>query len=359
MHWKTAVVTAALAVLAVAAPASADAKAVPAEFAPSSTSWLTGNHGFVLGYGADHDRPALLETWNGGGSWQRLRAPDVPLPDNHDRVSISFGNLLFGIISDGKHAYTTVDHGARWHQMSIAYAPKGRIEIVKTAAYGGHFFAIVSGATDSGQGNSVGLYSAPIWSHELRPVKGVHFAGDTTGDISTKGGLAVTLGGDAGFTAEYWTSSDGTHFIAGFAPCQDSFTPSLGGTMQGQGFALCTGDSGWSKSTKTLAATGSDGRFHPVGVEAPRPGFSAGVAVASDRSSIVAAAAADNVWLYGSFDGGRTWSVVLQNQPDRPVGDLSFSTATVGTVVIGAPDWGPAAVYRTTDGGHTWNPLHF
>ncbi|HVX43018.1 MAG TPA: hypothetical protein VHC49_04010 [Mycobacteriales bacterium] len=359
MHWKSAVVTAALATLAVATPAGAGTNAVPAGFAPSSTSWLTAAHGFVLGYGSDHQRPALLETWDGGGSWHRLGAPDVPLPDNHDQVSVSFGNLLFGVISDGSHVYSTLDHGARWQQMSIVDAPKGRNQILKAVSYGGHFYAIVSGATSSGQGNSVGLYSAPIWSHELRPVSGIRFAGDTTGDISTKGGLAVTLGGDAGFTAKYWTSRDGTRFIPAAAPCEYSFAPALGGTVQGQQYALCTGDSGWSKSTKRVARTGSDGEFHRVGNEAPRMGFSGGIGVASGTTSVVAAAAADNVWLYGTFDGGKTWSTVLQTQPDRPIGDLSFSTARVGTVVIGAPDWGPAALYRTTDGGHTWNPLTF
>lgn len=360
MHWKSAAITAVLAAAVVTVPASsASAGTVPARFAPSSTSWLTSNHGFVLGYGSDHSTPALLETWNGGGSWQRLGSPDVPLPDTHTQVSVSFGNLLFGIVSDGRHAFTTVDHGARWHQLSIVDPPAGRTQIVKTVSYGSDFYAIVSGSTDSGEGNSVGLYSAPIWSHELRPVKGVRFGGDTTGDITTKGGLAVSLGGDAGFDAKYWTSRDGTRFTAGPAPCQDSFTPSLAGTVQGHSYALCTGDSGWSKSTKTLARTRTDGPFEQFGTEAPRYGFSAGIGVASDRTTVVAAAAIGEVWLYGTFDGGKTWSTVLQNQPDRPIGDLSFSSATVGTVVIGAPDWGPAALYRTTDGGHSWKPLHF
>ncbi|MEV0725907.1 hypothetical protein AB0I37_24395 [Micromonospora purpureochromogenes] len=41
----------------------------------------------------------------------------------------------------------------------------------------------------------------------------------------------------------------------------------------------------------------------------------------------------------------------------RPPLDLDFQDATHGVVVWGGPAWTGAAVYRTTDGGHTWSQL--
>ena len=74
-------VAAATALLAV--PATASAATVPTGFAPASSTWLTPQHGYVLGYAGTTGY--LLETTDGGARWSRLAAPPISLPDNHNQ----------------------------------------------------------------------------------------------------------------------------------------------------------------------------------------------------------------------------------------------------------------------------------
>ena len=70
---------------------------------------------------------------------------------------------------------------------------------------------------------------------------------------------------------------------------------------------------------------------------------------------VVGGSDATGAILVGTYDGGRTWSVVA------PLGavsiaDLGFTTTSQG-VVVTAPADGPASLLMTRDGGQTWRPV--
>src|SRR5882762_6210249 len=107
---------------AAAAPAAVGRPEVPSGFRPESTSWLTPNHGFVLGYAPCPTStwcPALVETTDAGRTWHRRPAPRLLLPDTHDQVLIVFGSARDAFASDGTHLITTHDAGRHWSPARI------------------------------------------------------------------------------------------------------------------------------------------------------------------------------------------------------------------------------------------------
>jgi hypothetical protein len=69
--------------------------------------------------------------------------------------------------------------------------------------------------------------------------------------------------------------------------------------------------------------------------------------------------------LYGTFDGGRTWSTVLSDAGFGSA-DLGFTDTTHGVVIAGIPLPGdngvlgpPTRLWMTSDGGHQWRAAGF
>ncbi|HET6706115.1 hypothetical protein [Amycolatopsis sp.] len=360
---RCALLVSVLALLAAfASPATAETPVVPPGFQPASTSWTGPDTGYVLGYSpcAGTWCPALLGTSDGGRHWRRLGAPPMPLPDNHNHVALRVFGDRVAYVSDGVRVRTTRDGGATWQPVALAGArePYYLSEIAET---GGRVFAIL---TTYGEGRgSTRLYSATAGSPVLAPVPGFAVTGGLTyGDLAVGGGLQVALGADYG-SERYWTSRDGTRFTPAAPPCPDGTVASLDGVRERQVVALCSGSPGspqpGSTERQLRHAPRLGAKFGDDGV-APFAGIHQGFAAASPTAATVAAVGGGVGFLHSTADGGRTWETFALTDRGFALTDLDFPGRGTGVVVDGQPDAdGGSAVYRTTDGGHTWRELRF
>lgn len=367
MRWKRLAfaVTAALGSLLIPAGA-ATAASPPAGFQSSSTSWLSPATGVILGYAPCPQTTwcsALLATDDAGSTWHSLTPPPIPLPDNGNQVDIKLIDRQDAVATDGDHVEITHDGARHWSPIAIPGLPDSGF-IFRLAAGHGRLFAV---ASTFGTDGATTLYSGSLHGNALTPVPGLTVSaagGFSYGDVSTSGGVVqVHLGADFA-TTQYWTSTDGVHFRTAPAPCPVTNSVMLGGISQQKVVALCVGDGGDPApglNRKQWASAPGIGRPFALGGEAPLGGETTDFAVASPNSATVSAEGGDVFFLYSTFDGGATWTTTLADDQIRGVvfGDLSFVTPKVGFVQVGQPNTfgAPPVIYRTLDGGHTWQPL--
>ncbi|HEY3471915.1 MAG TPA: hypothetical protein VGL47_42745 [Amycolatopsis sp.] len=357
---RTALLVSLLALLAVFAPPANAETAVPQGFRPASTSWTGRDTGYVLGYSpcAGSWCPALVGTTDGGRHWRRLGTPPMPLPDNHNHVSLTFVGDRVAYVSDGVHLRTSRDGGASWHPVGLVGA-REPYYLSKIAETGGRVFAVL---TTYGEGRgSTRLYSAAAGSPVLVPVPGFAVTGSLTyGDLAVGGGLQVALGADYG-TEKYWTSRDGVRFTPADPPCPAGSVAALAGVRDRQVVALCSGSPGSPQPGSTerrLRHAPRLGGTFSGGDAAPFTGITQAFGAASPTSATVAAVGGGTGFLHSTTDGGRTWTTTVLSERGLGLADLDFPGGGTGVVVDGQPDAdGGSAVYRTTDGGIHWREV--
>jgi hypothetical protein len=333
--------------------ATAPKSAVPSGFQTSSTVWQTARHGWVLGYA--NGTATLLETYDAGAHWRTRPAPPIALPDNHNLVQLSRLGGASLAVNDGSKLVVSNTDGARWSTVSLRAIAQNHF-IERVVANRGRVFALAS--TQSGDGTSaVQLYAGTLASKTLRPVRGIGIAGGMTyGDINAAGVIQVSVGADYA-TDKYWISRDGVHFTTAPAPCSADTVASLTAPHDGKVSALCTTDPGLSKTGKQMAVASALGKKFTDTAQAPDQGITMDFGTGASGSTIAATGRGYN-YLYGSFDGGKTWKSSLTISPDQSWSDLGFPTAQVGFVVAGQPDTDAGStIYRTQDGGRTWAPF--
>jgi hypothetical protein len=349
------------ALLAVPVTASAaPASSVPTGFAPSSSTWLTPKHGYVLGYAGSTGY--LLETTDGGARWSRLTAPPISLPDNHNHVALTVPDAKHAFVSDGEHIQASTDGGRHWFAVALAglAAPS---YLTKITIADGQVLALASTLSRPDH-NTTQLYSGKVGARTLQPVPGLSIDGGSTyGDLAVGGGVQVSVGSD--YTdSKYWTSTDGVHFTASPLPCGTDKQTELDGVRQGKVLALCLGDpsnpSPGHMHKQLVAAAALGVRFQPSDAEAPLAGIIQGFGAGSDQNAAIAATGGGVEFLYNTTDGGRTWQTTELDEDRFGLVDLQFVDHAVGTVITGAPDAADGSVlYRTTDSGHSWQPVTF
>lgn len=344
---------------AFASPATAGT-VVPPGFRPASTSWTGPDTGYVLGYSpcAQSWCPALLGTTDAGRHWRRLGAPPMPLPDNHNHVALRAFRDGVAYVSDGVHVRTTRDGGATWQPVVLAGA-REPYYLSKLAETGGRVFAMLT--TYGDDRGSTRLYSGTAGSPALVPVPGFAVTGGLTyGDLAVGGGLQVALGADYG-TEKYWTSRDGVRFTPADPPCPGGTVASLAGVRDRQVVALCSSSPGSPQPGSTERELRHAPRLGGVFGDAdaaPFAGINQGFDAASPASATVAAVGGGVGFLHHTGDGGHTWTTTELPERGFALTDLDFPGAGTGVVVDGQPDaYGGSAVYRTTNGGQTWQEL--
>jgi hypothetical protein len=344
-----------------AAPA---ASVVPDGFQPAALSWLDASHGYVFGYADCPSSPAcgfLLHTQDAGASWQRLTAPPIALPANHNHVRLSFATASTGFASDGETLEATYDGGQHWSTVSLrGLDPTELIDLSSIAVFNGRLYVV--GSKNGGAAGAL-VYSGPVTANTLNPdpalappAGGAYDYGQVLSDGRT---LQVVLG--VQYQLErYWIATNGHRLAPAPAPCPvASMTPTLAAPRGGKVLALCSGDPADpqpGQQQRQLAVAPAPGAAFTLAAPLPFAGLTATFDAASSTAATVATEGGGVNFLYGSFDGGQTWSTTA-TIPDRlGTYDLHFVSATTGYFVSGLPDDanGPSALYRTTDGGRSW-----
>ncbi len=335
-----------LAPLAVPAVSSA---AVPAGFAPSSTSWIDDNRGFVVGFAPD-ERTILLRTVDGGATWRPLGVPQVPLTSVDQRVRVHFANSRDGVITDGQALYATHTGGLLWRRVDIPHAGAA-FDIGALASNDRALYAIVS------NDNATRLFATPLAVDRWAPVPGVELAG--------RGGGTVVADGESAYVAlnlihqsiGYWTTANGRAWRASEPPCPIDGNPELGLASGTTVFALCSSNPGQGLMLKDLMKSVAGGPFTFVS-QAPEPGITTDFAAASPSTVAIAAVGIGAAWLHRGTLGGTVWDTPFVIE-EPPFTDLAFTSERNGVLVWGGPLWDQATVYRTNDSGTTWTAINF
>jgi photosystem II stability/assembly factor-like uncharacterized protein len=338
--------------------ATASTATIPSGLMPEATSWTTALQGTVLAYPAQTTgaKPYLLQTANGGKSWQSLPAPPLTYPaDNDQPDAVSSGDVI--VVTDGTHVITSSDDGEHWQTEQLTGA-SGSFYVDHVAIADGRVFALVS--TE----NSITAFSGAVpastaKSGALSPVQGLTVTGTTPyGDISVTGGLQIDLASN--FTTEkYWYSDNGTSFTAAPLPCPATYMAWLGGVRSGKVIALCEDSPSAIGPGETDAqlqvAAGLGEKFTTSGTHIDIPNMS-GFAAASPEA--VTAATVGNLSV--SANAGTTWTAELPQDNGASWNDLSFPTTTTGFVVCSTVNNSLKEVntlYRTTNAGKSWSAV--
>lgn len=328
--------------------------ALPAGFAPASTSWTSPTDGWLLGYAPCRAGlcPALVSTSDDAQTWQQHTAPRVAATAN--QTVVHFANKLDGWATDGRSLLATHDGARTWRHVGLSDAGDS-VSIFKVASTSQYVYAIATHG--AGSTTTTQLYSSPVGEDRWQPVAGVAIPGSGGWDIATHGSAAYVALGAAGTSLRMWSAADGTNWTEVQPVCSMDAAVRLSSTKPDDVEGMCSQNPGHGAMEKQLVE--SAGGAAPVVLgQAPYEGITTGFATTSGGTAVVAGVGQLSSWLYASFDNGATWETSLEVPSGGvPFLNLDFQDAMHGVVVWGGPTHLGAAVYRTTDGGHTWTQL--
>jgi photosystem II stability/assembly factor-like uncharacterized protein len=338
-----------------AAPISqptASAHPVPTGFTPASVTFGSANTGFVLGT-APCDAgtcTTLVTTSDAGRGWSFVAELPPSIGGDDPAVSkVRFANPKDGWVF-GAQLWSTHDRGHSWKRITQA-GPVVDLEASAGVAYE------ISGTR---------VLRTAVGSDAWVPVPGLTPAVGP-GEIALHGHAVWIATGSRPGGSRLVTSSDGATWRTIPDPCAGLGADwTLGGVAPVDStriFLLCVGSPGaGSESKHVLFSTDAGAHATPAKSDAPRGGVTDGGDFAAASASVVAIAARSGASkVYRSADGGTTWQAPLY-EGDGGVGyfDLGFTTPTQGVVVYGQPG-GPASskLLMTRDAGATWAPVTF
>lgn len=338
---------------------------VPGGFAPQSVTFVSADVGWVLGT-APCSRAvctSVLRTRDGGRTWTGIPAPTAaPGSPGQGAVSgLRFADQRNGW-AYGTQLWATHDGGATWHRAEPSGLSSGG-RIAAFAASGGSAYAyVVPGGSARGAGR---LLRADVDSDRWATVASVASGPGGTAAFGFDGrsGLLLATGDGPTAAARLYRTSNGTTWTGGRAPCTGDLAPAglaRADTDPRTVVVTCEGESGAGSSTKQVYVSQDGGAtFKATPTNPPRGGIGAAVTAPTSGSYLVAAASGA-AFLYGSFDGGRSWQTVLRPAAPRPWNDLGFTTSSQGVVVQGVPALdGHGTLWLTRDGGHHWSAVRF
>jgi hypothetical protein len=334
--------------------------AVPAGFEPASATFVSADHGWVLGSvpcGAAHCA-AIAHTTDGGGSWSSIPAPGATIRSPRDEPGPGISALRFADTSNGwafgPELWATHDGGATWSRVAITGLPAAAtILTLETAA--GTVHAV---AYDPDR-NDFPIASSPVAADDWRiaavrlpvgagPVPVIQLVLSRTSGWVLENDRTVVAG--ARLEARAWRAWEpacldvaGPALLAASSPSDLAAVCDVGAMSTPQGEQLFMSVDGGTTFGK--AGTG--------------PSVSSAVAIATpDRSTIVVAGSkGSGSALVASYDSGRTWSTVHSGGAVL-FADLGFTTETQG-IVITTDRSGAGQLLMTHDAGRTWSRVSF
>jgi hypothetical protein len=265
-----------------ATPAPTGPAAVPANFDPTSATFIGLNTGWVVGQAGTPGDCAtayctsIARTTNAGKSWSGVPAPVTGAPDGNLGVSqIRFLNTSDGWVF-GPQLYATTDGGQHWTAQSTNGQRVVDLETVGTRAFAVLATCTGIGTDFAGSCTSFSLYSTVAGQDAWAPVSGA---------------TGLSAGGQASSASLVLTSSQGYLL----APDGSVYA----GPVDGSG------------SWQQVSANPSGASCPPGNPQANGQPSGAALAAASPTSLVLdctqQTAASTTSRLFASSDGGKTW----------------------------------------------------
>jgi photosystem II stability/assembly factor-like uncharacterized protein len=333
----------------------------PPGFEVDSASFVSAQHGFVLGARKCSLLPckALVEsTTNGGLTWKKaLSAPKVKLVQTYSSTPKSaVSSVAFASVRDGwlygPALWATTDAGLKWRRISL------RGEVVALASSDGVAFAAVQSPT-------AGFLTAKLYESKVGSAKWTLVRRVAPQNAITVSGHSVWVG-VAGVGSGMWRSTDsGKHWtnLSFSCPAPDISASPVAAASASR-VAIACSDQSYPEpgsSTKAVYTSTNGGRtFHLAG-EPAEPGNVVLLAMPPGNPKVITLEAASGAtYFYQSTDAGKTWQEREFLDGGLEFRDLAYVTAKVGYAVHF--NGGPALAYglglvRTRNAGATWKSV--
>lgn len=337
------------------------ATTVPADFAPTSVTFMNSYTGWVIGQAPGCGKTyctSVAETSNYGQSWKPVPAPPAGAPDGSTGVSqIRFLDAENGW-AFGPQLYVTHDGGQSWQEIDTHGMRVTGLETVGAVVYAVFAKCSGSGSDFAADCTHVSVYSSAADSNLWTAMPDLSDLGFTSGYVSGK--IVLTPG--AGYfyspTGYLYTGpvSQSASWGAAYepVPCQPSTAQPNGQPSNGQLAASTTSDlvvacPAGSGSSKLQIYTSTDGGtlWQSQGTLTVK---GTATSLADAINGVLTLATTGGI--YVSTTGGQTWKLGTQGPP----GGFSFVGMTNATLGVAVPA-NPAqsnSVWITRDGGASW-----
>ena len=335
---------------------------VPNAFAATSVTVVSPEEAFVLGTAPCSHAPctSIVRTLDRGASWVGLPAPVVPLGTASGASGpavwgIRFANASQGFVF-GNGLYETTDGGEHWSSVT---GPQG--SILSLEVIDGQVLAITAPCqAQSGCGQSGTLVRRPLSGGSWQVVTRI----SNPRLIATQARVAALLDGNSVLV----TTDGGVSYTTHATPCTTegvAVATSVAVTGPDGLALLCAGQGAMGSVQKTVYVSGDLGA-HWTKAGLPANGGDPFAIAAATPAQLVVAAESGASWLYYSGDSASTWGTAYQaGDGGQGWNDLGFTTTSDGVVVHGPAiqdgnaEGRPGQLLFTSDGGATWQVVHF
>jgi hypothetical protein len=348
---------------------------VPADFRPSSVTFVGADTGWVIGQAGTPGHCATVyctsvaRTDNAGKTWVGVPAPLTGAPAGATGVSqIRFLNLNDGW-AFGPGLFVTHTGGKTWAPVDT-YG----LRVTDLETVGSRVFALFASCAGGGQAfaaqcTSFTLYSAPASGSDWKPV-GAATTGLTDGTAGEAASLVLT--GSRGYLlapggtlyaglvdgSAAWQRAGSLLSSCTVGPPQPDGQPSgalLGAVNAEELIVACTSDNGSGNQKKRILSSPNGGiSWLPLGT-APAAGIASSLAASPSESVILGTdqgidllPAGEIAWRMAALAGGGG----AGNGPPTGFGYVGMTTDKQGIALPTDPSSG--TVWFTYDGGRSW-----
>jgi hypothetical protein len=360
--------------------------AVPANFAPSSVTFVSTRTGWVIGQAGTPGQcgdPSpggctfLAATATGGSTWEGLTAPPAGFPDGGYGVSqVRSLDGANGWVF-GPQLYATHDGGQSWVKI-----PTHGMRVTDLETVNGRAFAVWAHCTGTGLGFAANctrfsLYSTPARTDQWAPVPGVTNLTSRlvpgSGIVAASAQLALTLtvgyllAPNGSLYSGQIGSATGWHRVTekggGSAGCGEPGPAQADGVpgdsmlaTTGTGLVeMCVAQAPGRPQGKYLVYSGDGGRSWVPAGYAPKPGLAMSLAGTPGGQVVVATSAGIDVSLNvaGARPSGLRWRT-FRGAGSAP-GGFSYVGMTTSAQGVAIPaEQSLHALWFTYDGGKHW-----
>jgi hypothetical protein len=346
---------------------SPTAAPVPANFQPTSVTFIGTDTGWVIGQAGTPGHCAtqyctsMARTGDAGKTWAGAPAPVTGPADGASGVSkVRFLNGSDGW-AFGPQLFATHDGGRTWSQVVT-----NGLRVTELETVGDRAFALFASCTGTGAAFAAGctsytLYSSPAASDGWTPV------GSATSGLTGSAASLVLTG-----TRGYLLAPDRMLYsgpVNGSAPWQQVKaipcpvgTPLADGQPTGALLAAASAESlllvcasssvPGAQQAKQVFTSADGGIAWQNGIAAPDLGLATSVAATPSGTNVLATTRGIDVQLAGST----AWQAATLTGP-APAGGFGYAGMTTDAQGVALPaDPAAGTVWFTFDGGKTWTP---